>query len=79
MVIAPTAATALLYSSFFPLRRNIFRPGSVLTRMYRPFRVVGSILGTADCLRLVGLIRIGEFFNAFVGGVCDLREALSIP
>jgi hypothetical protein len=47
--------------------------------MYRPFRVVGSILGTADCLRLVGLIRIGEFFNAFVGRVCDLRETLSVP
>jgi hypothetical protein len=41
--------------------------------------VVISILDTADGLRLGCLIRIGEFFDALVRSVCDLREALGIP
>jgi hypothetical protein len=51
----------------------------ILTGVYRPLRVVSSILDAADNPRLICLIRIGEFFDAFVGGVRDLREALSIP
>jgi hypothetical protein len=41
--------------------------------------VVGSILDAFDDPSLICLIRIGEFFDAFVSSVCDLREALRIP
>ena len=51
----------------------------ILTGVYRPLRMVSSILDSADNPRLICLIRIGEFFDAFVDGVRDLREALSIP
>jgi hypothetical protein len=51
----------------------------ILTGVYRPLRMVSSILDAADNPRLICLIRIGEFFDAFVDGVRDLREALSIP
>jgi hypothetical protein len=50
----------------------------ILTDAYGLFRVVGGILDTAGCLCLIGLIRIGEFFHAFAGRICDLREALSV-
>jgi hypothetical protein len=38
----------------------------VRTAVHRPLRVVSSILDTADGLRLICLISVGEFFNAFV-------------
>jgi hypothetical protein len=41
--------------------------------------MVISILDAADGLRFVCLISIGEFFDALVRSICDLREALSIP
>jgi hypothetical protein len=47
--------------------------------VYRPLGVIGSILDAADCLRLICLLGVGEFFDAFVCGVSDLREPLSIP
>jgi hypothetical protein len=47
--------------------------------VYRPLRVVRSILDAADGLRLICLICIGEFFDAFVGSICCFGEALSIP
>src|ERR1035437_9359825 len=64
---------------FSALRRNFICPGMILTGVYWPLRVVSSILDAADNPRLICLIRIGEFFDAFVDGVRDLREALSIP
>jgi hypothetical protein len=51
----------------------------ILTGVYRPLRVVSSILDATDDLSLICLIGIGEFFDAFAGSVRDLREALSIP
>jgi hypothetical protein len=41
--------------------------------------VVSSILDTVDCLRLICLLSVGEFFDAFGGSVSDLPEPLSIP
>ena len=38
-----------------------------------------KILDAADCLRLICLLSVGEFFDAFAGSVSDLREPLSIP
>src|SRR6185437_7885104 len=61
------------------LRPNVIWPGLILTAVYRPLRVVSRILHATDCLCLICLIRIGEFFDAYVGGICDLREALSVP
>jgi hypothetical protein len=51
----------------------------ILTGVYRPLGVVRSILDAADGLRLICLIRIGEFFDAFAGSICGFREALGIP
>ena len=45
----------------------------------RPLRVVSSILDAADCFRLICLFSVGEFFDAFVGSINDLRETLSVP
>jgi hypothetical protein len=41
--------------------------------------VVSSILDAADCFRLICLFSVGKFFDAFAGGINDLRETLSIP
>jgi hypothetical protein len=40
--------------------------------------VVSSILDAADCFRLICLFSVGKFFDAFVGGINDLRETLSV-
>ena len=41
--------------------------------------IAPSVLDAADCLRLICLLSVGEFFDAFAGSVSDLREHLSIP
>jgi hypothetical protein len=41
--------------------------------------ILSGVLDTVDCLRLICLLSVGEFFDAFGGSVSDLREPLSIP
>jgi hypothetical protein len=50
----------------------------ILADTYRPLGVVSSILDARNSFRLIGLICVVEFFDAFAGSVSDGREALSI-
>jgi hypothetical protein len=50
----------------------------VLTDPYGPFGVVAGVLDTLHDLRLVCLIRIGEFFDALYVSLRDWRKPLII-
>jgi hypothetical protein len=59
-------------------RPKVICPHIILSGVHWPLGVVSSILDTVDCLRLICLLSVGEFFDAFGGSVSDLREPLRI-
>jgi hypothetical protein len=53
-------------------------PVLVLMSAYGPFGVADSILDALDGLSLVGLTRLGEFPNALIVNLRNLRKPLGI-
>jgi hypothetical protein len=53
-------------------------PALILARAYGPFGVVARILNTLHDFSLVCLLCFGEFFNALLVNLRDLRKPLGI-
>src|SRR5208282_1799841 len=71
-----TSTVCQLGEPRFPLGPNVNSPTLVLAGLYRPFGVVSSILETLHGLGLVHLIRLGEFSDALLVSVRNLRKPL---